>query len=329
MAFISIPQSWITSGKFVVQSLWQYVKDNFDALNSAIFGLGNANIPNGSFEIDSDSDGIPDNWTQNLYPGGSAAIDSTTQASASKSWKFTSPGGSGNGGGYGDSDYIPCNELVLVALCFSHKSSVADIHNQVVLRWYTAAKAYISETVVYDEATANPTAWTRFILGAVPPSTARFLKVRLVGAKSDDATAGNAWFDDIRIMDSGDKMIDQRLLGENNNNQTSFTDAGSFVVSVPTLSATCQVRLQFVGDLKASLITHVSHQRFRVSSTYSNDVSTPSASYVSFIHELLLPIGVSGAQTVYQQLYTEDPSSGNYVYGKKSNPIVEIEILLP
>jgi hypothetical protein len=207
MAFNSIPQTWITSGKFVIQSLMQYIKDNFDAIYASVFGISNSDVPNGSFEIDSDSDGIPDNWTQNLYPGGSASIDSTTQASASKSWKFTSPGGSGNGGGYGDSDYGPCSELSVVNLRFYHKSSVAGIHNQVILRWYTAAKVYISSTTIYDDAAANPTSWTQFIRGAMPVATARYFKARLVGANSDNATAGSAWFDNVGLVPGVDSIV--------------------------------------------------------------------------------------------------------------------------
>lgn len=234
MAFNSIPQAWIASGKFAVQSLMQYIKDNFDAIYASVFGISNSDVPNGSFEIDSDSDGIPDNWTQNLYPGGSASIDSTTQASAGKSRKFTSPGGAGNGGGYDDSDYVPCNELRIVNLSFSHKSSVADIHNQVILRWYDSAKAYISSTTIYDDDTSNPTSWTHFIRGAMPAAGARHFKARYVYANSDNATAGSAWFDDIGMVEGVDSIVGY---AENNGSVSDYADRIHIatVLSSPTV----------------------------------------------------------------------------------------------
>jgi len=200
MAFVALTAGEVDADSPITATLMGKVRDNFDALNAAILGNSNADVPNGSFEIDSDANGIADNWDQNLYPGGSATLDTTDQRSSLTSLKFTSPGGSGNGGGYYDSDYVPCNVLRPINLRFSHKSSAAGIHNQVILRWFTSAKVYVSATTIYDDTSTNPTSWTQFIRGAVPPSTACFFKVRLVGANSDDATAGSAWFDEVGLV---------------------------------------------------------------------------------------------------------------------------------
>ena len=199
MAFNSIPSTWISVGKSLKQSLFQYIKDNFDALYAAIFGISNSDIPNGSFEIDSDLDGIADSWTQNLYPGGSASLDATDRMIGTQSLRQISPGGSGNGGAYHDSDYVPCSVNRSVFLRFAHKASAAGMHNQVILRWFTAAKAYISATTIYDDTTTNPTSWTQFIRGATPVATACYFTVRLVGGNSDDATGGTARWDDVGL----------------------------------------------------------------------------------------------------------------------------------
>lgn len=71
MAFTSIPQTMINVGKAIVQSLWQYVKDDLDYLYGQLGSLTLGEVLNGSFEHDTDLDGIPDNWTRSLYPGGS------------------------------------------------------------------------------------------------------------------------------------------------------------------------------------------------------------------------------------------------------------------
>jgi hypothetical protein len=200
MAFISIPQAWIASGKFVVQSLMQYIKDDLDALYSAIAGTTVTDVPNGSFEIDSDTDGVPDNWTQNLLPGGSATLDATDQASAGISLKFTHPGGAGNGGGYYDSGYVPCTPLRNLIIGWALKSSIAAIHNAVDVRWYDKSHVYISTTNLYDEAAACPTDWTQMTGWALPPSTARYFKVRVTGGAVDVSNAGTTRFDDVFIV---------------------------------------------------------------------------------------------------------------------------------
>jgi len=200
MAFNSIPQAWIASGMFAVQSLFQYIKDNFDTLYSFVVGSTASDIPNGSFEIDSDTDGIPDNWTQNLLPGGTAELDASAQSSAGKSLKFTHPGGASNGGGYYDSGYAPCSPLRHVVLGWSLKSSIAAIHNAVDLRWYDKDHVYISTTNIYDEAAASPSAFTAMTGWALPPSTARYFKVRVTGGAVDVSNAGSTWFDDVYIV---------------------------------------------------------------------------------------------------------------------------------
>jgi hypothetical protein len=77
-------------------TLIQKIKDNFDYLYSAIGSTGQAPV-NGSFEIDSDADGIPDNWARGLYSGGSAAHDATTPFHGAKAYKFSRAAGAGNG----------------------------------------------------------------------------------------------------------------------------------------------------------------------------------------------------------------------------------------
>lgn len=74
MAFTSIPQTLITVGKAVTQRLLLYIKDNFDHFNTKISTLEASNVPNGSFEIDSDIDDRPDLWSVNFYSGGTGGL---------------------------------------------------------------------------------------------------------------------------------------------------------------------------------------------------------------------------------------------------------------
>ena len=112
--------------------LFQKIKDNFDYLYSLIGGP--VEVPNGSFEIDTDADGVPDNWTLNLYAGGSAAFDTITPAHGSRAYKFTRTSGAGNGGGYLESGYMECSPIGVCVVGFSIKSSVAGLKNIVKIR---------------------------------------------------------------------------------------------------------------------------------------------------------------------------------------------------
>lgn len=322
MAFNSIPQAWINSGLFAIQSLFQRIKDNFDALYSAVYGLSNSNIPNGSFEIDSDADGIPDNGTLNLYPGGSASLDTTDQAIAGQSLKFTSPGGSGNGGGYWDFDYVPCSELRRVNVHFAHKSSAAGIHNQAILRWYNSAKTYLSATTIYDS-TANPTSWSEFIRTALPPAGARFYKLRVVGANSDNATAGSAWFDDVSEIELWDTMFLSGTLGELWTNSTSLVDtSGVISLNLPALSSESHVRITFRALNRA--VTD-GQQRWRVGTEYSSTVQSSGMTNVEATYTLDLIGTAGGSLTMYQQLAA--PNGGGAAYGSKVKSPIHVQVL--
>jgi len=160
---------------------------------------GNFNLAqNGSFEIDTDGDGEPDNWTVTEYTNGTVERDSVDQRHGQYALKFTS---TGDGGGYATSDFFEAQEGLNYAVTFAIKSSVVDIHNTVEVVWYTAAQAVISTTSVYDDETTNPTSWTYKTLEATAPTNARYGRIRVTGAKDDNTTTGICWFDNVAVVD--------------------------------------------------------------------------------------------------------------------------------
>ena len=191
MAFQSIPAADIAVDKFVTEDVMEIIKDDLDYLYSkTIFGTDPAN---GSFEVDSDSDGTPDSWDIELYPGGSCVLDTDSPAHGEKCLSFIHPGGSGNGGGFALSDYMLCGEVIVMVRGW-HWVSAAGMKCEVILRWYTKAKVYISSTTLYSSV-ANPTIpiFSRWI--AAPPDNARFAKLEIIGGKDDVDVAGTAYFD--------------------------------------------------------------------------------------------------------------------------------------
>jgi len=186
--------------------LFQKIKDNFDYLYSLIGGP--VEVPNGSFEIDTDADGVPDNWTLNLYAGGSAAFDTTTPAHGAKAYKFTRASGAGNGGGYLESGYMECSPIGVCVVGFSIKSSVAGLKNIVKIRYFDKDKVYISDQDVYSS-TFNPTSWTRYQCSMTIPANAMYYKIRLIGGYTDTDVAGDTTYDDVAISN---KIVNQSML---------------------------------------------------------------------------------------------------------------------
>jgi len=175
-----------------------YLKAGIDAIRYETV------ILNGSFEADTDADGIPDEWSRTLYTGGSSTHDNTDSNHGAYSFKFTSPGGSGNGGGYLEStEFFEVSPERPLTISFLVKSSAADVKNEVIAYWFDKNQVACStaSTTLWSEDTANPTSWDERIVSAPPPSDCRYAKLRLIGCKNDDTTAGSTWFDSVMVTE--------------------------------------------------------------------------------------------------------------------------------
>lgn len=181
-----------------------YLKAGLDSIRAETV------ILNGSFEADTDSDGIPDEWSRTLYTGGSSTHDDTDSAHGLYSFKFTSPGGSGNGGGYlTSSEFFEVTPERPIAISFLLKSSAADVKNEVVLLWFDKDQNACStaSTTIYTNDASNPTSWEERLASATPPSDCRYAKLQLIGCKNDDTTAGSTWFDGVKITERGESVV--------------------------------------------------------------------------------------------------------------------------
>lgn len=175
-----------------------WTQDNYGEGTTSVL-QGNFNlVKNGSFEQDTNGDGVPDDWTVVEYTGGTVALDTTDQIHGAQSLKFTSVG---TGGGYATSDLYEVEGSRTYPVSFVTQSSVATVHNKVDVIWYTAAQAVISTSTVHDDTATNPTSWTDYAYAATAPATARYAAVRVFGCVDDDAQAGSTWYDNV-IMDA-------------------------------------------------------------------------------------------------------------------------------
>lgn len=197
MAFTALATTDIAVDKPITNELMTNIKDNFDYL----YGLSASNeavLINPSFEIDSDSDGVPDGWTFTPLAAGSGALSTTSPHHGSKSFVFTRTSGAGNGGGELLSDYIPITTGLSYTLGFALKQSSAQPRTKFIAQFYTAAQTTLANTTVYNS-TVNPTAWAEKEYGVLPPANARYCKINIVGGATDKDFAGTIAVDNVRF----------------------------------------------------------------------------------------------------------------------------------
>ncbi len=244
MAFSALTAAEVTAGAAWTDTTCQKIKDDFDYLYGLVGTLSSIGVANGSFEIDSDADGVPDNWVKALYAGGAFAMSTTAPDHGLTHIKFTHPGGASNGGGSLTSDYIECSELITYTLKFIHWASAAGMKNKVQIAYYTKAKVAISTLDLYNS-TANPTSPTVFMRSFTPAATARYFKIILVGGFTDTDVSGSAYFDDLLLGVAQHCKVWANVVGTG----TPAASAGAFNVSSITDNGTGFYTVVFDCDL--------------------------------------------------------------------------------
>lgn len=291
------------------------VWNSLQYLYGTIGTLGTDSVLNGSFEIDGDSDGVPDNWTKTLYPGGSFYLDSSNNVHGTQCIKIVHPGGSGNGGGYAESDYRMISPARLEVVSWIHWCTAASMKNMVQARYYTSAKTYISDETLYSS-TVNPTSARMFSSALTIPSDARFVKYRLIGGYTDTDVAGTAYFDAVSDglkLDIFKDLKPSITFGSQTSGSGGWEDKSSvtFLAHLNNLPLT----LSFPASVTGSAGTGV--MRFKVGSVYSNEVQAVSST-VTNTFTLVLPSSAAMQITLTMQLKAPD-GGGSAAAGEKSS----------
>ncbi len=306
MAYSAITAAEIASGKPVCgpTGFGTKVKDNIDYLYSLIGTSIASGVPNGSFEIDSDDDGIPDSWSQDLYAGGSGGIYTTSPADGAQSIYFTHPGGASNGGGYETSDYIECSEYLNYVIGVILWSTAAGMKNKVQVQFYTKAKAANGAAVDLYNSTSNPTTATVFRFGIKPTASSRYFKIILVGGYTDTDVAGTTYFDDVVLLSilpdvtAGDMLIGSAPTERSGTNTSETKKKEIRVLRSGTY------RTSF--ELKASAET-ASGRIYKNGVAHGTKRTTTETSYVTFEEDL-----VFAANDLVQVYYSVTPGHTYY-----------------
>lgn len=261
----------------ITDALMTKIKANFEYLYSAVGSLEQLPV-NGSFEIDADSSGIPDNWTQGLYTGGSAAYDTTTPFHGAKAYKFTRPATAGNGGGYLETGYLEISEYLSATIEWAMKGE-ASLKNKVTVRYFDADKVDLSSDEDIYTSTSNPTTWTKYLRFTIPPATARYMKVRFIAGYTDTAVAGDTYFDDVKININPVTIPLEFVIASSASGGSGWTDGNTASIRLPKGFSVLTAPV-VVAVTDADSVEH--HN----SGTVEMDISA-----------------LSGAQTIYMQAY--------------------------
>jgi len=202
---------------------------------------------NGSFETDTNADGIPDDWSISTYVGGSVLTDTASSSHGAISLKFSSVGA--GAGVASTSSFYEVEAGRNLALEFSIISANANTENKVEVYWYNSTQTFISSSTAYHNTTTNPTVWTRNTYTATAPSTAKYAKIVLSGVMPTSTVHSTTNFDDIVMIPySGASItsVNSDTILTSNNAGVVFVDATGGIVNITLPSASTQIELQFI-----------------------------------------------------------------------------------
>lgn len=271
---------------------------------------GNNLVLNGSFELDSDGNGVPDNWTVNNTGDSDNVQSGADNQHGAKSFLFTNDG---TGEGILTStDFIAVKPSYNYEFLFDLLASAANIEVLVDVIWYTDAKVQISTSSLYSELAANPTSWTQAQREVTSPATAKFAKIQITGVgDSGGTTTGTLYIDNV-IFRSKDTSIEEfemsYMIGGNNDTSIGATTAlplGEFNVLVPGGSRLVVAAARYFCRTTSS----GTDLRFRVTgpgfttwtSLDNQDDETPN-------HELVAPASTTQYAAVQVEIY--NPTGG-------------------
>ena len=194
------------AGETTDKSWADAVVDNLGFLKSATDSSPDTSVPNPSFEIDTDNDGKPNEWTFTPLPNGNGTLVTSAQIHGQRAFKFTRALGNGNGGGeLITTDFFEVSEKRPLELQWSHYCTAAGMHDKVEVLFYDVLQTTLISTVAAYDSTSNPTAWRIQSATVTPPTNARYAKLKITGGATDANFAGDSFWDDFKFQESGSR----------------------------------------------------------------------------------------------------------------------------
>ncbi len=161
-------------------------------------GFEVSGFQNGSFESDTDSDGIPDGWAKTLSGGMTGSIDPGEADAGTYSYKFESTL-VGDEGYLESSSFLPVTTNMVWRIGWSVMASSALMLAEVRVLWYDENNGLITTDTIFSSADNSTLEFMGHFYNASPPPNAASGKIRLYGKVGSDANFGSIWFDGITL----------------------------------------------------------------------------------------------------------------------------------
>ena len=184
-------------------------------------------LVNGSFEIDTDGDNLPDGWdvTQN----GTVAFDTSDVNHGGQSLKFTSIGAAG-GGEIVSSAFLNVVEarpnIFRYGVKIDWTSGTCRVVGQV--DWYSEAEVFISTTTMFTNDYTGDVAWANPAVSVTPPTGATKAKLKIIGISDGITGVGSIWLDNMMFYISNSLDLTQTNATQTVNSAVQFADDVTF-----------------------------------------------------------------------------------------------------
>jgi hypothetical protein len=172
------------------------IDPNVNAAVSTSYNLAT----NGSFEVDSDSDGQPDNWTISPYTGSAIAITTAVVTDGVNALEFNT-GAAGSGGGTATSAKFPVTEGSVCQVSWSFYATNATTTNTFQIKWYDEDDVVQSTSTITMPASGSvPTSWTRYSEDVTVDAAGTQGEIVLTGISTGGSNlSSKAYFDGIIV----------------------------------------------------------------------------------------------------------------------------------
>ena len=169
-------------------------------------------VVNGSFEDDTDGDGLPDGWE--VVKNGAVSLDTSDVLHGDKSVKFTAT--AGGGGVLTSTDFMHVQSSKPYIVRVNYETDSASARTVVQVEWFTEADVTISTSTIMDLTALS--AWQENTYSVTAPATATKAKMILTGIHTSSPITGNAHFDNIQMyeqnsIDTGNSVGAQAVAG--------------------------------------------------------------------------------------------------------------------
>lgn len=170
---------------------------NHDGVNSAEIPVGANFLRNGSFESGTEA------WVTTQYTGGTVAVNTAQHMDGASALAITSTILANGGGDAVSTAFIAVTGGNQMTIKASVKASVANVSSKIEAIWYDSTQAQISVSTIYSSVNTPITPWIAG-LAVAAPTTARFLKIKIIGGVPATGTAtGTVYFDGITVRYGG------------------------------------------------------------------------------------------------------------------------------